>query len=157
MQRLCDRRTVKEGQSTGVESAKGARGTANDPTRSQQVHIIFPHHKGSACACDLNRFSQKDSHKFYGINQKRGRGQCSHVADHEGRQKGGIQKREMERKGVPVILSITMIRCIALETISNKHLPQESLSFSVAITFPFCLKQKPPKPRVQRGAGHETR
>lgn len=152
MQRLCDRRTVKEGPSTGVESAKGARGTANDPTRSQQAHIIFPHHKGSACACNLNRFSQKDSHKFYGINQKRGRGQCSHVADHEGRQNGGIQKREMERKGVLVILSTTMIWCIALEyNIEQAPSSRESFFFS-SHYFPLLLETKAPKNKSTEGS-----
>lgn len=151
-QRLCDRRTVKEGLSTGGKSAKGARGTANDPTRSQQVHIIFPHHKGSACACDLNRFSQKDSRKFYGINQKRGRGQCSHVADRERRRNGGIQKREMERKGVLVTLSITVIRCIALEySIGQAPSSRESFFFS-SHHFPLLLETKAPKNKSTEGS-----
>lgn len=89
--------------------------------------------------------------QFYGINQKRGRGQCSHVADHEGRQNGGIQKREMGRKGVLVILSITMIRCVALEyNIEQAPSSRESFFFS-SHCFPLLLETKAPQKQGYRG------
>lgn len=70
-----DRRKLKEGQSTGVKSAKGDRRRANDPTIINWCTLFLYITKVQRWACDLNQFNQKDSHKFYRTNQKRHRGQ----------------------------------------------------------------------------------
>lgn len=69
---------MKEGQSTGVKSAKRARGRANDQTIINRYTLFLHITKVQRWACDLSQFNQKNSHKFYRTIRKdaEGRERC---------------------------------------------------------------------------------